>query len=180
MTSAPDLSNPLSNPAPQQAPDPRVAEVYAVLDAVKDPEIPVVSLVDLGVVEAVEVGPEGQVRVEIIPTFSGCPAIGYMRLNVQEELIARGYRDVEVTVNHRKGWSSDRVTARGRQLLKEFGLSPPPERAGALTVEALQEAECPKCGSRNTQLLSPFGPTLCRAVHHCHACHETFEQFKPL
>ncbi len=171
MTSAPD--------APSVAPDPRVAEVYAVLDAVKDPEIPVVSLVDLGVVESVEVSAEGCVRVEIIPTFSGCPAIGYMRLNVQEELIARGYADVEVTINHRKGWSSDRVTERGRQLLKQFGLSPPPARAGDVDADLLH-AECPKCGSRNTELLSPFGPTLCRAVHHCHSCHETFEQFKPL
>lgn len=158
----------------------QLAEIYAVLEAVKDPEIPVVSLVDLGVIESVELTDAGGVRVEIIPTFAGCPAIGFMRLNVQEELIARGYQSVEVNINLNKPWSSDRVTARGRQLLKQFGLSPPPERAGEVTIESLEHAECPKCGSHDTELRSPFGPTLCRAVHHCHACHETFEQFKPL
>lgn len=156
------------------------ARVLEVLQAVKDPEIPVVSLVELGVVDEISIGDGGQVQVQLIPTFAGCPAIQFMQMEAEAVLHQAGYTDAVVSINRTKPWTSNRITARGRQLIKDFGLSPPPEYKGDLTQELLEQAECPRCGSRDTTLQNPFGPTLCRAIHHCHACHETFEQFKPL
>lgn len=161
-------------------PDAEAEAIRVVLQAVKDPEIPVVSLVELGVIDGMYRTPEGTTLVELIPTFAGCPAIEFMRLQCEAELAQAGIAPVTVQVVKTRPWTSDRITPRGRQLLKEFGLSPPPVVAGELTVEALAHAECPTCGSTHTELLNPFGPTLCRALHHCHQCHETFEQFKPL
>lgn len=154
--------------------------ILAVLQEVKDPEIPVVSLLELGVLAAIERRADGVLQVELIPTFAGCPAIQLMKLQVEEVLKQHGYTPNEVWINQRKPWSSNMVTDRGRQLLKEFGLSPPPRLTGELTETDLEHAECPHCSSTNTELINPFGPTLCRAMHHCHNCHETFEQFKPL
>jgi len=152
------------------------------LYAVKDPEIPTVSVVDLGVVTDVQIRPSGQVFVEMIPTFSGCPAIQLMRLEIESVLAVNGVTDYEVVVNHNKAWSSNYVTALGRKQLLDFGLSPPPVYAGEdeLEEDALQNAMCPNCRSTNTTLQTPFGPTLCRAIHHCNQCGETFEQFKPV
>lgn len=155
------------------------AAVLDVLQGVKDPEIPVVSLVELGVIDAIGKTAEGTLQVGIIPTFAGCPAIELMRQQVEVELKANGYPGAKAVVQKTTPWSSDRISERGRQLLKEFGLSPPPAVAGDGDPD-LEHAECPHCESRNTQLLNPFGPTLCRAMHHCHNCHQTFEQFKPL
>lgn len=156
------------------------ADVYKLLEGVVDPEIPVVSLVDLGVVHAVEVDANGYVFVEMTPTFAGCPAINYMRADVEKALEDAGVKSFNVSVNSQRPWSSNHITPRGRQKLKEFGLAPPPAYDGDLTVELLEHTECPHCGSTNTQLVTPFGPTLCRAMHKCHNCGEAFEQFKPL
>lgn len=150
-------------------------QVLDWLRAVKDPEIPTVSVVDLGIITEVETGPDG-VRVEMIPTFSGCHALGFMQINVEERLREMGLERVEVKVNRNRAWSSDLLTEAGRQGLRAHGLSLPP-----LSADGPDEpAECPKCASRNTRMLSPFGPTLCRAIHHCNDCLETFEQFKPV
>jgi ring-1,2-phenylacetyl-CoA epoxidase subunit PaaD len=156
------------------------ATILEVLQRVKDPEIPTVSLVELGVIEDVLRLPDGTLHVALIPTFAGCPAIEFMRLQVAAELSAAGIAPAVVTIDKTRPWSSDRITERGRALLKAYGLAPPPVMAGELTLEALSHVECPKCDSTDTELLNPFGPTLCRAMHHCHNCHETFEQFKPL
>lgn len=156
------------------------AEVYAALQAVKDPEIPVISVVDLGVIRDVKVSAEGEVVVELTPTFAGCPALQAMKDSIQEVLAQRGVEHSRVDVLYHQPWSTNLISPRGRQLLKDFGLSPPPAFDGMLTLQVLENALCPKCNSNNTFLLSPFGPTACRAVHHCRNCQETFEQFKPL
>ena len=156
------------------------ADVLEYLQAVKDPEIPVISVVDLGIISGIEVDEHGAVKVQMTPTFAGCPALEYMKQDISDELSKQGIEAVEVEVMRNNEWSSNMISARGRQILKEFGLSPPPEFEGMVTLEVLQNAICPKCSSNNTFLMSPFGPTACRAIHHCRNCQETFEQFKPL
>jgi ring-1,2-phenylacetyl-CoA epoxidase subunit PaaD len=156
------------------------AEIYAALEEVKDPEIPVISVVDLGVIRDVIVAADGSVVVQLTPTFAGCPAINHMKENIVQVLAAHGVTHSRVDVMYNEPWSTNLISPRGRVLLKDFGLSPPPAFDGMLTLEVLQNAMCPKCSSNNTFMMNAFGPTACRAVHHCRNCRETFEQFKPL
>ncbi len=156
------------------------ADVYAALEEVKDPEIPVISVVELGVIRDVIIGTDGSVVVQLTPTFAGCPAINHMKENIVQVLTAHGVVTSRVDVMYNEPWSTNLISPRGRELLKDFGLSPPPAFDGMLTLEVLQNAICPKCSSNNTFMMNAFGPTACRAVHHCRNCRETFEQFKPL
>jgi ring-1,2-phenylacetyl-CoA epoxidase subunit PaaD len=156
------------------------AQVYEALEAVKDPEIPVISVVDLGVISGVHIAADGSTTVQLTPTFAGCPAIAHMSADIVTQLGLRGIAPVTVDVRYNEPWSTNKITPRGRQLLKDFGLSPPPAFDGILSLEVLANALCPNCGSNNTFMMSPFGPTACRAIHHCRNCKETFEQFKPL
>jgi ring-1,2-phenylacetyl-CoA epoxidase subunit PaaD len=161
------------------------ARVWSELAAIRDPEIPAIGLVDLGVIGSVTVD-EGRVQVELLPTFVGCPAIGVMQEQIVERIGALGVADkVEVRLSFDPPWTSDRITPEGRERLRTSGFAPPhigPVPAGTpggldeLTVLAV--AECPYCGSRNTTLENPFGPTLCRAIYHCADCRQPFEQFK--
>ncbi|MEM6524988.1 MAG: 1,2-phenylacetyl-CoA epoxidase subunit PaaD [Bacteroidota bacterium] len=149
------------------------------LDEVKDPEIPVLSLIDLGVITQIDVD-ESNVKVAMTPTFVGCPAIDYMKNDIIEVLQKHGVKEVEVDVNFEQSWNSNKITEKGRQALKEFGLAPPPKHNLIVDLDILENVKCPNCGSTNTELKSPFGPTACRSIHHCFDCKETFEQFKPL
>jgi len=154
--------------------------VLTWLDEVKDPEIPVLSLIDLGVITEIDVS-GNKVRVEMTPTFVGCPAMDYMRNEVIAVLKDRGVVDPEVNVTLKKSWSSDHISEKGKAALKKFGLAPPPGLKGLiLDIDILEHAVCPRCSSTNTVMRSPFGPTLCRSLHYCNDCKEAFEQFKPL
>lgn len=148
----------------------------SALRGVMDPEIPTVSLVDLGVVQSIRTDESGAVFVELIPTFAGCPAMDWMVQESEKALTDAGLANVHVTLNRNKPWSSDLLTEVGKAGLKKHGLSPPPAAEQGFD----QPAECPRCASLNTELRNPFGPTLCRAIHYCNDCRETFEQFKPL
>ena len=159
--------------------NPTLDEVYAWLEEVKDPEIPVLSLVDLGVITSVVVD-EDKVTVEMTPTFVGCPAMEYMKNDVESVLKNRGIKRVEVNITFRIPWSSDLISEKGKQSLKQFGLAPPPSTKIFTDLEILETAICPRCNGTNTELKSPFGPTLCRAIFYCNTCKEAFEQFKPL
>ncbi len=159
--------------------NPTVDEVYAWLEEVKDPEIPVLSLVDLGVITSVVVEEE-KVTVEMTPTFVGCPAMEYMKSEVEGVLKNRGIKSVEVNITFRIPWSSDLISEKGKQSLKQFGLAPPPSTKIFTDLEILETAICPRCNGINTELKSPFGPTLCRAIFYCNTCKEAFEQFKPV
>ncbi|MBL7851086.1 MAG: phenylacetate-CoA oxygenase subunit PaaJ [Cyclobacteriaceae bacterium] len=155
-------------------------EVLQWLEEVKDPEIPVLSLIDLGVITEVDVT-GAKVRVEMTPTFVGCPAMDYMRNEVETVLKSHGVKEAEVNVSLKKSWSSDHITEKGKAALKAFGLAPPPGLKGLIQdIDILEHAVCPRCNGTNTVMRSPFGPTLCRSLHYCHDCHEAFEQFKPL
>jgi len=159
--------------------NPTLDEVYAWLEEVKDPEIPVLSLVDLGVITHVVVDEE-KVTVEMTPTFVGCPAMEYMKSEVAGVLKNRGVKDIEVNITFRSPWSSDLISEKGKKSLKQFGLAPPPSTKVFTDLEILETAICPRCEGTNTELKSPFGPTLCRAIFYCNTCKEAFEQFKPV
>jgi ring-1,2-phenylacetyl-CoA epoxidase subunit PaaD len=148
------------------APVPEAA-VWAALGDVPDPEIPAISVVDLGVVHRVTTAP-GSIRVEILPTFVGCPAVEMMRSAIGERLGRLADR-VEVEVTFATPWTSDRITAEGRRHLRASGFAPP---------VAPEQVRCPFCDSADVAFDSAFGPTLCRALFYCRACRQPFEQFK--
>ncbi len=157
----------------------------AVLDVLKhvtDPELPFLSVIDLGMIEQVEVSPEGKVHVVMLPTFAGCPALEWLKENIRSAVEnLPGVSAVEVEVSLAKTWSTNRMTEAARQKLKEKGIAPPHTYTGTLDVSSLQKPiPCPYCGSENTELRSPFGPALCRAFYRCNDCGQTFERFKPV
>lgn len=155
------------------------AQILEWLEEVKDPEIPVLSLVDLGVITNIDIN-EHRVAVTMTPTFVGCPAIDYMKQDVIEVLNSYGIDNVDVQVNFNEPWNSNKITEKGRKALKEFGLAPPPKHNLIVDIDILDNIECPNCGSNNSVMKTPFGPTACRSIHFCNNCKETFEQFKPL
>ncbi|MCU0398707.1 MAG: phenylacetate-CoA oxygenase subunit PaaJ [Cyclobacteriaceae bacterium] len=157
-----------------------IDQIYSWLEEVKDPEIPVLSLVDLGVITRVEVTGE-EVKIEMTPTFVGCPAMDLMKQEVLDVLNNNGVKKAEVIISFKEPWNSDKISEKGRQALKQFGLAPPPSGKNLFTdLDVLEHAQCPRCNGNHTELRSPFGPTLCRSIHYCLDCREAFEQFKPL
>ena len=156
------------------------AQIWQALEVVKDPEIPTLSMVDMGIITKVEIRGESDVFVEMTPTFSGCPAIKMMEGMVAERLKEIGIEKVEVVTTFDKPWDSNKLTERGLMCLKKHGLAPPPKHNGEITQELLEHVACPFCGSKNTEPNSPFGPTLCRSLHYCNNCLQAFEQFKPV
>lgn len=156
-----------------------ISEIYTWLDEVKDPEIPVLSLVDLGVINSVKIQDE-KVRIEMTPTFVGCPALDMMKAEIEEKLGNKGVTAVEIVVSYREPWSSDKISEKGREALKKFGLTPPPENRLFEDLDVLEHAVCPRCEGTHTELRNTFGPTLCRSIHYCLDCKEAFEQFKPV
>jgi ring-1,2-phenylacetyl-CoA epoxidase subunit PaaD len=153
-------------------------DIYQWLEEVKDPEIPVLSLVDLGVITSVAIVAD-TVEIEMTPTFVGCPALDIMQRDITDTLQAKGVRQVSITVNFHKPWSSDKISEKGKQALKEFGLAPP-FSALIHDIELLEHVPCPRCNGTNTELRNTFGSTLCRSIHYCYTCREAFEQFKPV
>ncbi|MBI3749584.1 MAG: phenylacetate-CoA oxygenase subunit PaaJ [Chloroflexi bacterium] len=154
--------------------------VRGALAEVADPEIPVVSIVDLGLVEEVDVAADA-IRVVLLPTFVGCPALELIRSAVETRL-GDFHRRLDVRFEYRVPWTSDRITDAGRRKLRAAGFAPP----GAVVLGAPVRVQlgapqpCPHCGSVRTVLESAFGPTQCRAIYHCTACRQPFEAFKPV
>ena len=156
--------------------------VWDALAGLPDPEIPAISMVDLGVIGSVTAR-DDHVRVELLPTFVGCPAIGVMEQQIGERIGALGVA-VEVVISYDPPWTSDRISRAGREALRSSGFAPPAPMPPGPALGMLDElavlpiAECPYCRSHNTTLDNAFGPTLCRAIYHCGDCHQPFEQFK--
>ena len=159
-----------------------VDAVWEALAEIPDPEIPTISLVDLGVVRDVAVEGE-RVRVEFTPTFLGCPALEVMKGAMEEAIRGLG-AEPEVEVIADDSWSTDRITPAGREKLRESGFAPPPPREpGGPTLVQLTKAavhRCPYCGSTDTRLENIFGPTPCRSLRYCTACRQPYEQFKTI
>lgn len=156
---------------------PRHAEIWDLLGRVKDPEIPVLSIIDLGILRDVSVV-EGKVTVAITPTYSGCPAMVEIRRNIRAALSDAGFRPVWIETVLHPAWSSDWLTDEARARLREYGIAPPASTGAAPCLALTGDAECPRCGSGNTRVVSDFGSTPCKALHTCRACLEPFESFK--
>ncbi|MFM8569468.1 MAG: 1,2-phenylacetyl-CoA epoxidase subunit PaaD [Candidatus Kapaibacterium sp.] len=160
---------------------PTVDDILTALQDVKDPEIPLISVVDLGIITKVEIDEVRRgVSVTMTPTFVGCPALDHMRREILARVRQMPFDTVDVNVDYTTPWSSNRVSDRGREALHKHGLALPMRFEGEFEPEIMLNAECPFCGSSNTRLVSPFGPTLCRALYTCTACSQGFEQFKPV
>ena len=157
------------------------SQVWAALEEIPDPEIPVISLVDLGVIRDVAVD-GAHVRIEFTPTFLGCPALEVMKRSLEEKVSALGGEpDVEVISDD--SWSTDRISAAGHEKLRAAGFAPPaPRAAGPATLVQLRSKafRCPYCGSTETTLEHIFGPTPCRSIRFCESCRQPFEQFKTI
>jgi ring-1,2-phenylacetyl-CoA epoxidase subunit PaaD len=155
------------------------AQVWSALEAVKDPEIPVLSVVDLGVIRRVSMD-GGHVVVDMTPTFAGCPALDVMREEVEARVRQTGAASVVVNVVLSPPWSTDWITEEGRRQLAEFGLAPPRRHGGLIQLILDETAACPHCGSDHTRVTNHFGPTLCRAIYYCDDCQQPFEKIKGL
>ncbi|MCZ7589454.1 MAG: phenylacetate-CoA oxygenase subunit PaaJ [Gaiella sp.] len=156
-------------------------DVWRALAEIPDPEIPVISIVDLGVVKEIRVEGE-RVEIDFTPTFMGCPALETMRVQMESAVRALGAEpDVRVVLDG--SWSTDRISPEGREKLRAAGFAPPALRsAGTPTLIQLERGafQCPWCGSPDTRLDNVFGPTPCRSLRYCHACRQPFEQFKTI
>lgn len=151
--------------------------VWSALEAVADPEIPTVSVLEMGMIEAVSV--EGvRASVTLLPTFSGCPALHEIRESIAEAVRGAGF-EAEVLVS-RKAWSTDRLSDSAREKMRVIGLASARPHGGNVEWELFSPVPCPFCGSEKTAVENPFGPTLCRAIMYCNACNQPFEKFKPL
>lgn len=150
-------------------------QVWKAFAEIPDPELPAVSLVDLGVIRSVDVS-EGRVRVELTPTFLGCPALEFMQRSLEAKVAELGGAP-EVRVISDDSWSTDEITAAGREKLRAAGLAPPGPRLVQLRS---QVHRCPYCGSTRTRLENLFGPTPCRSLRYCESCRQPFEQFKTI
>ncbi len=157
-------------------------KVYEWLGHVTDPEVPVLSILDLGIVRDVIVtGPDNEpsVKVVITPTYSGCPAMDVISIGIRMALASRGIKRVDIEAQLSPAWTTDWMTEDGKRKLKEYGIAPPNRKAfQALGLFEVEEVTCPRCGSEDTEQVSQFGPTSCKALYKCHSCKEPFEHFK--
>ena len=158
----------------------RSGRALEILDTVMDPEVPVLSVVELGVVRGVEVQGDA-VTVTMTPTYSGCPALHVMEQEMRAALSAGGFRTITINTVYAPAWTTDWMSAPAREKLRAYGIAPP----GKVTAEELiplgrtvRTVSCPFCGSANTTTQSEFGPTACKSLHVCHSCRQPFEHFK--
>jgi ring-1,2-phenylacetyl-CoA epoxidase subunit PaaD len=174
----------------------RLDEALAILDTVPDPEVPALSLRDLGIVREVTAAADGEGGIDVVltPTYSGCPATEVIADSVREALLARGFGPVTVTHRLAPAWTTDWISEAGRRKLHAYGIVPPRHLGNAGDAGNVSQASpgaqpirlrprnlaCPRCGSADTERLSAFGSTACKALHRCLACREPFEHFKPI
>ncbi|MBK7059695.1 MAG: phenylacetate-CoA oxygenase subunit PaaJ [Rubrivivax sp.] len=161
------------------------ARAWAVLEQVPDPEVPVVSVCDLGIVRDVAVQGQG-VAVVLTPTYSGCPATEVIAQSVHDALAGAGFDPVTVSTRRAPAWTTDWISDAGRRKLRAYGIAPPSGNAAVhddgprpIRIHA-RGVDCPRCGSSQTEKLSAFGSTACKALYRCLACREPFEYFKPI
>lgn len=153
-------------------------EIWKLMEEVYDPEIPVLSVTDLGIIRDIKIS-GGEIEVFITPTYSGCPAMDVIAMNIRMALLQNGYRKIKITQQLSPAWTTDWMTEKGKQKLKSYGIAPP---VGKTFDKKYLEEEiivaCPQCNSANTKLLSQFGSTSCKALYKCNECLEPFDYFK--
>lgn len=162
-------------------------DIRAILETVMDPEIPVLSVIDLGIVrdfDLQQIENTGEVAVKIVltPTYMGCPAMDMISMNVRLALLEQGFKNVEVSITQSPAWTTAWMTETGKNKLREYGIAPPLDDVSAGRIDKLfSEAAaiaCPQCGSVNTRLVSQFGSTACKSLYQCNDCKEPFDYFK--
>ncbi|MEK7400730.1 MAG: 1,2-phenylacetyl-CoA epoxidase subunit PaaD [Gemmatimonadota bacterium] len=156
--------------------------MMAVLDTVMDPEVPVLSVVELGIIREVDVR-DDVVRVVVTPTYSGCPAMRVIEEDIEAALRSHGATKVEITTRHSPAWTTNWMPALAREKLRAYGIAPPGAAAQDVPVSIGRRRpamRCPYCGSAATEMRSEFGSTACKAIHFCTACEQPFEEFKPI
>ena len=155
--------------------------VLEILSTVMDPEVPVLSIIDLGIVRNVEISASNQIQIKITPTYTGCPATDVINMNIRLALLENGFSNVEIKNVLSPAWTTDWMSEAGKQKLKAYGIAPPNPKQIVCTTDVFQEEEaiqCPHCNSYNTQLISRFGSTACKALYKCNDCLEPFDYFK--
>ena len=157
-----------------------IQDIWRILETVVDPEVPVLTVLDLGIVRDVSIS-DDVVEVVITPTYSGCPAMDVISMNIKMELLAHGFKQVTVKQVLSPAWTTDWMSEPGKQKLKEYGIAPPNPRQQVCHDELFaphEAVQCPHCGSYHTQRISEFGSTACKALYRCEDCKEPFDYFK--
>jgi ring-1,2-phenylacetyl-CoA epoxidase subunit PaaD len=161
-----------------------VQKIWSILEEVCDPEVPVLSVIDLGIIREVKikkVNEEEGIEVVITPTYSGCPAMDVIRMNIRMVLLQHGFKNVEITTILSPAWTTDWMTDAGKQKLKVYGIAPPNPKQQVCNTQLFAEDEavqCPHCHSYNTRRISEFGSTACKSLFQCNNCQEPFDYFK--
>lgn len=161
-------------------------KVWTILDSINDPEIPVLSITDLGIVRKVilyQDPPLGDRGIEIVitPTYTGCPAMDMIAANIRLALLENGFKKIKITTVLSPAWSTDWMSEEGKRKLKEYGIAPPNPKQQVCNSDLFaphEAVQCPRCNSWHTHRLSEFGSTACKALYHCDTCYETFDYFK--
>lgn len=155
------------------------AQLWHILEEVKDPEVPVLSILDLGIVRNLSYN-DGNINIIITPTYSGCPAMDTISMDIRLKLIEKGYRRVSIQQQLSPAWTTDWMTEEGKQKLKAFGIAPPNPKQQFCTSEMFREeaVQCPHCNAYHTELISQFSSTACKAMYRCLDCKEAFDYFK--
>ncbi|WP_083830540.1 1,2-phenylacetyl-CoA epoxidase subunit PaaD [Nesterenkonia sp. F] len=173
-----ETSVPARLPSADEAPDGVDAALWAAAAAVTDPEIPVISIADLGILRDARIADDGTAVVTITPTYSGCPAMDTITDDVAAAVRAAGHAQVRVDTVLQPAWTTDWMTERGREVLRDYGIAPPTGRAAAGPVAVGLSVKCPRCDSTNTRETTRFSSTACKALYQCRDCLEPFDHFK--
>lgn len=160
--------------------------IWDLMKQIYDPEIPVISIVDLGIVRSVELNTPSnnsnpKATITITPTYSGCPAMDVIAMNIRMALLEHGFKNIEIKTKLSPAWTTDWMSAEGKEKLKSFGIAPPNASQSVCTPALFQQQEvvqCPHCDSYNTKMISRFGSTACKALYQCNECNEPFDYFK--
>ena len=154
-------------------------KIWSLLNEVKDPEVPVLSILDLGIVRSIKMN-DDHVQITITPTYSGCPAMDVIAMDIRLKLLEHGFKNFHIQQSLSPAWTTDWMTEEGKQKLKAFGIAPPNAKQQFCTTEMFQQeaVQCPLCNSYHTELVSQFGSTACKSIYQCKDCNETFDYFK--
>ncbi|HTN46683.1 MAG TPA: 1,2-phenylacetyl-CoA epoxidase subunit PaaD [Flavipsychrobacter sp.] len=155
------------------------ANIYTHLATVSDPEVPVLSILDLGIVRNVHVNEQEKVTITITPTYSGCPAMDVIAMNIRMVLLSHGIKKIHIENQLSPAWTTDWMSEDGKRKLKEYGIAPPQRKSGE-KIGLFEEdiVVCPRCSSDDTTMSSQFGATSCKSLYKCNSCNEPFEHFK--
>jgi len=159
--------------------EPKIAsqKIWQILETVCDPEVPVLTVTDLGIIRDVKINGD-EVEVIITPTYTGCPAMDMIAMNIKLALIENGYPNTKISSVLSPAWTTDWMSEEGKRKLKEYGIAPPQQESGRFKRRESLNVPCPQCNSTNTRLISEFGSTACKSLYQCNDCKEPFDYFK--